>query len=84
MSGTRCRSLNEPDESMTFDHGRIDWVVIGDQTIGRSIQEPGWRWSTHIRPIVGGVCPFHGREATAGRPDRPTRLASIRECLPHG
>jgi class 3 adenylate cyclase len=54
MSSTRARSLNEPDESVTFDHGRIDWVVLGDQTIGRSIQEPGWRWSTHIRPIVGG------------------------------
>jgi len=39
---------------LTFDHGRIDWVVIGEQTIGRTIQEPGWRWSTHIRPIVGG------------------------------
>jgi hypothetical protein len=40
---------------MAFDHGRIDWVVIAEQTIGRTIQEPGWRWSTHIRPIVGGT-----------------------------
>ena len=54
MSGTVSRSFDEPDESLAFDHGRIDWVVIGDQTIGRTIQEPGWRWSTHIRPIVGG------------------------------
>ena len=54
MSRTRSRSLDEPDESLTFDHGRIDWVVIGEQTIGRTMHEPGWRWSTHIQPIVGG------------------------------
>jgi class 3 adenylate cyclase len=54
MGGTVSRSFDEPNESLAFDHGRIDWVVIGDQTIGRTIQEPGWRWSTHIRPIVGG------------------------------
>ena len=54
MSRTRYRSLDDPDESLAFDLGRVDWVVIADQTIGRTIQEPGWRWSTHIRPIVGG------------------------------
>jgi Adenylate and Guanylate cyclase catalytic domain len=54
MSRTRSRNLDEPDESLAFDHGKVDWVVIADQTIGRTIQEPGWRWSTHIRPIDGG------------------------------
>ena len=54
MSPTRSRSHDEPDESMAFDHGRIDWVVIAEETIGWTIQEPGRRWSTHIRPIVGG------------------------------
>ena len=29
MSRTRYRSLDDPDESLAFDHGRIDWVVIG-------------------------------------------------------
>jgi hypothetical protein len=54
MSRTRSRNLDEPDESLAFDHGKVDWVVIADQTVGRTIHEPGWRWSTHIRPIVGG------------------------------
>ena len=40
MGGTVSRSFDEPDESLAFDHGRIDWVVIGDQTIGRTIQSP--------------------------------------------
>jgi hypothetical protein len=54
MSRTRSRSLDDPDESLAVDHGKVDWVVIADQTVGRMIDEPGWRWSTHIRPIVGG------------------------------
>jgi hypothetical protein len=54
MSRTRSRNLDEPDESLAFDHGKVDWVVIADQAVGRTIHEPGWRWSTHIRPIVGG------------------------------
>jgi hypothetical protein len=54
MSRTRSRRLDEPDESLAFDHGNVDWVVIADQTVGRTIHEPGWSWSTHIRPIVGG------------------------------
>jgi hypothetical protein len=40
MSRTRCRSLDDPDESLAFDHGQVDWVGIADQTIGRTIQEP--------------------------------------------
>ena len=42
MSQTISRNFDEPDESLAFDHGRIDWVVIGVQTIGRTIQESGW------------------------------------------
>jgi hypothetical protein len=33
MSWTRSRSLDQPDESLAFDHGGVDWVVIADQTI---------------------------------------------------
>jgi class 3 adenylate cyclase len=29
-------------------------VEIGDMTVGRTVQEPGWRWSEHVRPVVGG------------------------------
>jgi len=39
---------------MEFDHGRVEWVSLGELTVGRTIQQPGWRWSEHVRPIVGG------------------------------
>jgi hypothetical protein len=54
VGGTPSGNVDEPDEMLTFDHDRVDWVVLGDQTVGRTIAEPGWRWSTHIRPLVGG------------------------------
>ena len=31
-----------------------DQVDVGDVTVGRVVHEPGWRWSTHIKPHVGG------------------------------
>ena len=36
-----------------------DLVDLGDLTVGRTVQEPGWRWSTHSRPIVGDWCQAH-------------------------
>ncbi|MEX2459672.1 MAG: adenylate/guanylate cyclase domain-containing protein [Actinomycetota bacterium] len=53
MAGAETRNLDQPDESMEFDHGRTASVHMGDVTVGRQVLEPGWRWSTHIRPIVG-------------------------------
>jgi class 3 adenylate cyclase len=29
-------------------------VELGDVTVGLFVSEPGWRWSEHIRPKVGG------------------------------
>jgi class 3 adenylate cyclase len=29
-------------------------VEIGDLTIGRTVAGAGWRWSSHMRPVVGG------------------------------
>jgi hypothetical protein len=29
-------------------------VRIGDYTVARVVEPPGFRWSTHIQPVVGG------------------------------
>jgi class 3 adenylate cyclase len=39
---------------MRLDGVTEDQVELGDLTVGRQRMEPGWRWSTHIRPHVGG------------------------------
>jgi hypothetical protein len=50
----RSKNLGRPDDALTFEHGRMDLVTLGELTVGRRFAEPGWRWSTHIRPVVGG------------------------------
>ena len=33
---------SSPDETRTFEKGKIDLANLGDVTIGRGILEPGW------------------------------------------
>jgi class 3 adenylate cyclase len=48
------KSLQKPDDHEEIDNGSVDIVDLGDMTIGRVVTDPGWRWSEHLRPIVGG------------------------------
>jgi hypothetical protein len=47
------KTFDSPDQTRTFEHGRVDLVQIGGADIGRLTLEPGWRWSQHVRPIAG-------------------------------
>ena len=49
VSGT----FGDPDQVETIAEVHTETLEIGDLTIGRIVTPPGWRWSTHIRPIVG-------------------------------
>jgi class 3 adenylate cyclase len=48
------KSLDDPDEVVELPGVRAEIVDLGDVTVGRLVNEPGWRWSTHVRPTVGG------------------------------
>jgi hypothetical protein len=47
------KSFVSPDETRTFERGQVDLVTIGGSEIGRLTLQPGWRWSEHVKPIVG-------------------------------
>jgi len=49
------KQLEKPDETRPFKDGKgkVEIVKLGGHTIGRCIYEPGWRWSEHVKPIVG-------------------------------
>jgi len=54
------KSLDTPDEVRRFPKGIVDLVHIGSVTIGRGILEPGFRWSTSLKPIQGTPsCQIH-------------------------
>ncbi len=46
------KSFGVPDEVRKFDKGKVELVNIGGATIGRAVFEPGWKWSTSVKPIV--------------------------------
>jgi class 3 adenylate cyclase len=40
--------------------GKAELVRLGESNIGRARWEPGWRWSEHLKPMMGtDSCPFH-------------------------
>jgi class 3 adenylate cyclase len=48
------KSFRDPDTTMEVEGVEERQIELGDLTVGRQKLEPGWRWSTHIRPHVGG------------------------------
>ena len=54
------KRLDNPDEVRSFPHGRVEIFEIGDNVVGRTVYEPGWRWSEDVRPIAGtDLCMYH-------------------------
>jgi class 3 adenylate cyclase len=48
------KNFAEPDDVVEFPKIKSQIVELGDITVGRFVSEPGWRWSEHVRPTVGG------------------------------
>ena len=49
----RRKRFDRPDEVRVVDKARVELVELGELAVGRAIFEPGWRWSEHVKPIVG-------------------------------
>lgn len=47
------RSFSSPDELIELESLRSELVTLGGITVSHDVYAPGWRWSTHVRPIVG-------------------------------
>ena len=48
------RHVSQPHETRPFQaHGRMDVITLGDFTLGVGHFEPGWRWSSDVKPIAG-------------------------------
>jgi class 3 adenylate cyclase len=54
------KAFNQPDEIIDFGLGRIEVINIGTMSIGLETSQPGFRWSVHVKPVVGTEwCEFH-------------------------
>jgi hypothetical protein len=53
MAGVEHRDFSAPDEVRRPPKAAVEVVRIAGGEIGRFTFEPGWRWSTCIKPVVG-------------------------------
>ena len=55
MSGLDVNDFSAPDEVRSPDPTvNVEVVKLVDGEIGSYTFQPGWRWSQHIKPVVGG------------------------------
>jgi class 3 adenylate cyclase len=54
MADVLTKNVDEPDDVIEFPGLMARTVDVGDVTVGHLVTEVGWRWSTHVRPTVGG------------------------------
>jgi quercetin dioxygenase-like cupin family protein len=55
MRALEKKSMDAPDETRDLSGmGKVEIVKIGQVTAARATFKPGWRWSQHVKPIVGG------------------------------
>jgi class 3 adenylate cyclase len=60
LGSKRSKRFDSPDETVEFPGIREEIVDLGDATVARIVQEPGWRWSTDMRSVVEGEwCEAH-------------------------
>jgi hypothetical protein len=53
MGTMKKKSFFQPDETRTFDKGKLELVTVGAITFGRATLQPGWKWSVSVKPIAG-------------------------------
>lgn len=54
MAERRIKNFASPDDLLRLPKMTVQLLELGDVTLSKLISEPGWRWSEHIRPSVGG------------------------------
>ena len=55
-----AKNLDKPDETRQFGHGEMALVNIDGGTVGRTVFQPGWKWSNDVKPVVGtDSCQVH-------------------------
>lgn len=54
MAGTKheLMGLSSPDEVRGFPKGKLEIFHVAGATFGRATFEPGWKWSTCVKPIA--------------------------------
>ena len=52
MKKIEAKNFAKPDEVKKFAFGQIEQVNFEGSSVGKSVFQPGWRWSTSVKPIA--------------------------------
>ena len=52
MGNMQKKNLSKPDEKRTFENGQVEIVRLYGVTFGRATFQPGWKWSSCVKPLV--------------------------------
>ena len=53
MPRLQAKPFDAPDETRTVPRALLRVVNLGEVAVGHAVWQPGWRWSTDLRPIAG-------------------------------
>jgi class 3 adenylate cyclase len=54
------KNLNAPDQTRALGHGSGGYVEVAGLAVGQATLEPGWRWSTDVKPLArSDSCQIH-------------------------
>lgn len=60
MARLQRKDLSKPDEVRSFGLGKVEIFDMDDVVVGRTVFEPGWRWSEQVKQIAGTeLCEYH-------------------------
>lgn len=48
----QIKTSGTPDETRTFEKGKVELYKLGSSTLGKATFEPGWKWSECVKPIA--------------------------------
>src|SRR5438552_15017304 len=92
MGSFASKSFDKPDDTRSFEHGRVDMVNLAGSSAARATFEPGWKWSTSVKPIAGtDTCERHHvgyclegaiHVVHAGGDQLDSRPGAVHEILP--
>ena len=53
MARLQAKTFEAPDEERPVPGALLRVVNLGEVAVGHAVWQPGWRWSTDLRPIAG-------------------------------
>ena len=52
LGKSELKSFRKPEEIREIPSGKIELLTLGGATVGRATFQPGWKWSTSVKPLA--------------------------------